>query len=43
MPQYRPAGRAHQYEEINRALSYDEFHAVIDMARQMGFTRLDKY
>jgi putative pyruvate formate lyase activating enzyme len=42
MPQYRPAGRAYQFDEINRPLSYPEFLGVITIAKNLGFTRLDK-
>jgi len=42
MPQYRPAGKAYQHPEINRPLTAEEFHTVIERAREIGFTRLDK-
>jgi putative pyruvate formate lyase activating enzyme len=42
MPQYRPAGRAYQFDEINRPLTYPEFLGVITIAKNLGFTRLDK-
>ncbi|MCK4893192.1 MAG: radical SAM protein [Calditrichia bacterium] len=43
MPQYRPAGEAHRHEEINRPLNYSEFLEALRMAKELGFTRLDKW
>jgi putative pyruvate formate lyase activating enzyme len=42
MPQYRPAGKAYQYKEIDRPLTSEEFHLAIEKAQEIGFTRLDK-
>jgi putative pyruvate formate lyase activating enzyme len=42
MPQYRPAGEAGNYEEIDRPLHYSEFSAAIKLAREAGLYRLDK-
>jgi putative pyruvate formate lyase activating enzyme len=43
MPQYRPAGEARRHEEINRPLNYSEFLEALKMAKELGFTRLDKW
>lgn len=43
MPQYRPAGEAHRHEEINRPLNYSEFLEALGIAKELGFTRLDKW
>jgi putative pyruvate formate lyase activating enzyme len=42
MPQYRPAGEATNYEEINRPLHYSEFLEAVKLARKAGLYRLDR-
>ena len=42
MPQYRPAGEAANYNEIDRPLHYSEFSEAISLAREAGLHRLDK-
>ncbi len=37
MSQYRPVYMAHQCENINRALFYDEYMEVVDYAKKIGF------
>ncbi|MFC2133383.1 radical SAM protein [Bacteroidota bacterium] len=39
MDQYRPAYLAHNYEELNRPISSDEFYEVISYAKRIGFHR----
>ncbi|MFC1486944.1 radical SAM protein [Thermoproteota archaeon] len=39
MSQYRPAGRAHQYEELNRYPAREEFDTAITIANRLGLTR----
>ena len=39
MSQYRPAGRANQYRELNRHPKAEEFYEVIDIATKLGLTR----
>lgn len=39
MSQYRPAGRAHQYEELCRYPAREEFDRAITMANMLGLTR----
>jgi len=39
MSQYRPAGRASQYEELNRYITRDEFDKAIAIANRLGLTR----
>ncbi len=39
MSQYRPAGRAHQYEELSRKPSREEFDRAITLAKRYGLTR----
>jgi putative pyruvate formate lyase activating enzyme len=41
MDQYRPTYQANQFETINRRISVGEFQAVVDLAKGMGFKRLD--
>ncbi len=36
MEQYRPTFKAHNYTEINRRLTYEEFKEVYDYAKDMG-------
>ena len=42
MSQYRPCGRAMEFEEINRALTRQEYEEAIKTAEEEGITRLDK-
>jgi putative pyruvate formate lyase activating enzyme len=42
MGQYRPAGEAYNYPELNRYPSRQELVEAIDMAKELGLTRLDK-
>jgi len=42
MAQYRPAYRAHQYPELSRPITRQEFMDAIQLARQAGLHRLDK-
>ncbi len=42
MPQYRPAGEAAGYPEIDCALDYAEFRQALKLAREAGLHRLDK-
>ncbi len=37
MSQYRPVYLAHKHEKINRSLYYEEYMAVVDYAKEMGF------
>ncbi len=39
MSQYRPAGRAHQHEELSRYLARKEFDRAITIANRLGLTR----
>lgn len=39
MDQYRPAYLAHNYEEINRCISSDEYYEVIEYAKKIGLHR----
>jgi len=41
MSQYRPLYKAHEYGEINRPLSKEEFSAVYSYARELGLTLVD--
>jgi len=43
MPQYRPCGQAHQITELSASLSNREFIQAINIAREEGIYRLDKY
>jgi putative pyruvate formate lyase activating enzyme len=43
MAQYRPAYRAHQYPELNRPITRQEFTDAIQAARHAGLDRLDKH
>ena len=36
MPQYRPEYRAYRYRNLNRALTNEEFKAVLDYAEKLG-------
>jgi putative pyruvate formate lyase activating enzyme len=42
MSQYRPTYKAHEYEEIDRRPSAEEFQEAVDLAHQAGLTRLDE-
>lgn len=39
MSQYRPAGRAKQFKELNRNPTHEEFNKIIAVARGLGLTR----
>jgi putative pyruvate formate lyase activating enzyme len=39
MAQYRPCGRAYEYEELGRRPTSTEYHKVVDYARKLGLTR----
>ena len=39
MSQYRPAGRAHQYEELSRYPTSEEFDRAMAIANRLGLTR----
>lgn len=41
MDQYRPCGRAHEDEYINRRLSAKEFRTAMEIAKEVGLVRLD--
>ena len=41
MAQYRPAYRAHQYAELDRPLTNDEYQRALAIAEEVGLTRLD--
>ena len=41
MAQYRPMYRAHEFPEINRRLTRDEYRAAVQCARDAGLTNLD--
>jgi len=40
MAQYYPAGEANRFPELNRGISHDEYQAVVETARTLGFTRI---
>ena len=42
MDQYRPAFHAHQYPELNRGITREEYSQAVRMATEAGLTRLDK-
>ncbi len=42
MAQYRPAYRAHEYEELNRCPSAEELEEAVNLALTAGLTRLDE-
>jgi len=42
MPQYRPHGRAHEHEPINRTLWADEFERALAIAREEGIRRFNR-
>jgi putative pyruvate formate lyase activating enzyme len=39
MAQYRPCGKAYEYEELSRSLTPNEYYSVIDSARKLGLHR----
>lgn len=41
MDQYRPLYHAHQYPELNRRITRQEYQEVVELARSLGFHRLD--
>jgi putative pyruvate formate lyase activating enzyme len=41
MAQYRPMYKAHEYPEINRRITREEYLAVVRTARNAGLTNLD--
>lgn len=41
MDQYRPLYHAHQYPELNRRITRQEFQEVVELARSLGLHRLD--
>jgi putative pyruvate formate lyase activating enzyme len=41
MDQYRLAYRARKFTELDHRISMNEYHEVIGLAEEMGFTRLD--
>jgi putative pyruvate formate lyase activating enzyme len=43
MPQYRPSGEARNYPEIDHPLHYSEFLQAINLAKEAGLERLDKF
>jgi putative pyruvate formate lyase activating enzyme len=42
MDQYRPSYRAHQYPELNRPISYEEYQEAVTLAHKAGLHRLDE-
>ncbi|MFW6138544.1 MAG: radical SAM protein [Spirochaetota bacterium] len=42
MDQYRPQYEAWDYPELKSRVSYSEFHKVVDYAKKLGITRLDR-
>jgi putative pyruvate formate lyase activating enzyme len=41
MDQYRPCGRAYEYEEIGRRIAPEEYRAAMGYAKEFGLRRLD--
>jgi putative pyruvate formate lyase activating enzyme len=41
MDQYRPSYRAHQYPELNRSISQEEYQSAVELARKSGLHRFD--
>jgi putative pyruvate formate lyase activating enzyme len=41
MSQYRPSFRAHEFEQIARAINRDEYREVVERAQELGLTNLD--
>ena len=42
MDQYRPAYQAFRHPELNRRITHAEYQDVIDLAKNLGLTRLDQ-
>jgi len=40
MDQYRPAGDAFKYNELNRRITKEEFYSVINLAKKYGLNRI---
>jgi len=43
MDQYRPEGRAGEYEELDRCITSKEFRSAIQIAKNLGLWHLDKF
>jgi len=41
MAQYRPTFRAHEFEEIARTITDEEYREVVDWAKELGLSNLD--
>lgn len=41
MSQYRPSFKAHEYQEIARSVTPDEYRQVVERAKELGLTNLD--
>jgi putative pyruvate formate lyase activating enzyme len=42
MPQYRPCGRAHEIDGLDRRITNKEYQAALSMAQKEGLLRLDR-
>lgn len=42
MDQYRPAYKAHQYPQLNRTITHEEYQTAVQMALDAGINRLDQ-
>ena len=42
MDQYRPAYKAHQYPQLNRSITHEEYQTAVQMALDSGINRLDQ-
>ena len=42
MSQYRPCGEAHEFPELRRSITAEEFRAAVSMAQEEGIHRLDE-
>ena len=42
MSQYRPCGEAHEYSELRRSITTEEFREAVSMAQEEGIHRLDE-
>jgi putative pyruvate formate lyase activating enzyme len=42
MAQYHPAYHAREYPELSRRIRPDEYRDAVNLAKQMGLTRLDR-
>jgi putative pyruvate formate lyase activating enzyme len=42
MSQYRPCGEAHEFPELRRAVSVEEFREAVSIANEEGIQRLDE-